>query len=228
MSGKFSSPVFNDNWVLMKLQIKQADAVFKNRSKQLNGYFADHAGDIKKHLLEVERLRQARQNKSTRDVSFQRAWINAKESELWNKPTVWIGSIQLISQSFQDDLLAIAASTQNVDSVTPLVQAGKKTWPDHAVTWTVLGVGVLLLLGLFTRFAALVGAGFLCTVLLTQPFWVPESVLDYAYYQLVEVLALLLLAATSAGQFCGLDFFTNAAWEHFRSRPERDKDELDT
>ena len=62
------------------------------------------------------------------------------------------------------------------------------------------------MLGFLTPVAALVGAGFLLTVMMTQPFWVAGANLDYAPYQIVEFIGLLFLAVVGAGQFAGLDF----------------------
>ena len=69
-----------------------------------------------------------------------------------------------------------------------------------------------MILGLFTRLASLVGALFLLSVMATQPPWVAGANTTYFFYQLVEVAALLLLAATSAGRWAGLDGFFGTMW----------------
>jgi len=76
---------------------------------------------------------------------------------------------------------------------------------DRLVTVVVLGVGVALFLGALTPVAGLVGAGFLLAVLATQPPWVAGAATDNLFYVLVEAMALLVLAATSAGRWAGLD-----------------------
>jgi len=63
----------------------------------------------------------------------------------------------------------------------------------------------LLILGLFTRPAAIAAAGFLLSVILMQPPWVDGAV--PTYYQAVEMFALLVLAVVGAGRYAGLDFF---------------------
>jgi hypothetical protein len=40
----------------------------------------------------------------------------------------------------------------------------------------------------------------------TQPPWVPGAETTYVYYQLVEVLALVVLIAMAAGYYGGLDY----------------------
>ena len=76
---------------------------------------------------------------------------------------------------------------------------------DKVMTNVVLGVGVCLILGLFTRVACLLGAAFLLSVVLTQPFWVSDA--QPTFNQWVELIALLTLATTNVGKWGGLDFF---------------------
>jgi uncharacterized membrane protein YphA (DoxX/SURF4 family) len=72
-------------------------------------------------------------------------------------------------------------------------------------------VGALLILGLFTRLAALAGAGFLFSIVLTQWPGAPGAL--PVYYQAIEMLAMLVLAATAAGRFAGLDFVLHSLFK---------------
>jgi uncharacterized membrane protein YphA (DoxX/SURF4 family) len=78
---------------------------------------------------------------------------------------------------------------------------------DTVMKYVVLAIGVLLLLGLFTRTASLAGAVFLLSVVMTQPFWASES--QPTFNQYVEMFALLTLATTHVGRWGGLDFFVH-------------------
>ncbi|MCA9155434.1 MAG: hypothetical protein KDA38_11635, partial [Planctomycetales bacterium] len=71
-----------------------------------------------------------------------------------------------------------------------------------------LTIGLLLIVGLFTRFVAVAGAVFLGSIVLTQPPWVADAA--PTYYQVNLMLALLVLAAVGAGRFAGLDFLLGA------------------
>jgi uncharacterized membrane protein YphA (DoxX/SURF4 family) len=66
---------------------------------------------------------------------------------------------------------------------------------------TEITVGVLLLLGLFTRPAALVAFGFLASL------WVSEWGTSWIWELLVPVLASLALAVGGAGRTWGIDSF---------------------
>ena len=79
---------------------------------------------------------------------------------------------------------------------------------DKVIPWLILSIGILLLVGLFTRLASLAGAAFLVFVVATQPPWLSQSI--PTYYQWVELLALLVLAALGAGRFAGLDSIIHA------------------
>ncbi len=74
-------------------------------------------------------------------------------------------------------------------------------------------VGALLIVGLFTRLAALAGAGFLFSIILTQWPGAPGAL--PTYYQTIEMLGMLVLAATAAGQFAGLDYVLYSYWSRF-------------
>jgi uncharacterized membrane protein YphA (DoxX/SURF4 family) len=86
---------------------------------------------------------------------------------------------------------------------------------NFAVTFSLTAIGVCLMLGFCTPLAALGGAAFMCFVVMTQPgfpgVYPPDSpIVGHALLvnkDFVEVLALLVVAATGAGRWAGLDFF---------------------
>jgi len=84
---------------------------------------------------------------------------------------------------------------------------------NNVIPYFDLIIGILLVLGLFTRPTSVVAALFLLSVVVSQWPWAYE--VQPTIYQFNLMLALLVLAATRAGRFCGLDFFVNAAWVKF-------------
>ena len=88
---------------------------------------------------------------------------------------------------------------------------------DFAVTFWLTAIGLCLMLGLCTPLAALGGACFMCFVVLTQPAFptiYPHDppVVGHALLvnkDFVEMVALLVVAATRAGRWGGLDVFVN-------------------
>jgi len=85
-------------------------------------------------------------------------------------------------------------------------------WSDHIVKYGLAAVGVMLLVGLATRLACVAGAAFLLMFFLAMPplpGW-PESPRVEGHYlfinkNVIEMLALLVLATTRSGRWSGLD-----------------------
>src|SRR5208282_5600685 len=83
------------------------------------------------------------------------------------------------------------------------------------LTWTLAAIGLCLMLGLFTRPAAFLGAGFLLFVVMSQPSYNGVYPLDppqlghalLVNKDFVEMIALLLIASTCLGRWTGLDYF---------------------
>ena len=194
-------------------QEKQADQVLTTYERRLDQFLRDQRDELQQHRLEVRRLEQARQNPSA-NVESNRDWIHSRDLKLQREATPWIAAVSALQESFQDDMTALGKDEASQTQVPRLPSLTGKTWVDHAVTWLTLGVGICLLLGFMTRIAAIAGAGFLGTVLLTQPFLVNGANLTMFPYQLVELCALLFLAAVAAGRYAGLDF----VWWALRNR----------
>lgn len=91
--------------------------------------------------------------------------------------------------------------------------------------WGLLILGPLLILGLFSRLAAFAGAVMLLSFYLVIPPWpgvppelaLPEHAL-FVNKNLIEVLALLGLAAVPSGTWFGLDGVFGRCWKSFRNR----------
>jgi uncharacterized membrane protein YphA (DoxX/SURF4 family) len=90
-------------------------------------------------------------------------------------------------------------------------------WVDQKVKWGLLIVGGLLLLGLFTRTACVLGAVLLLSFYLAMPPfpWLPEAAASEGHFMfvnknLIEILALLALATTQPGRRFGLDVWVGA------------------
>ncbi len=122
----------------------------------------------------------------------------------------WKAEIDALWDSFESQINGLAVDKQT--ALKPLKvhrpfqqEQSRLQWVNRIVPWFDLTVGICLVIGLFTRSAALLGAGFLASVILSQPPWVPGAA--STQYQIVELAAMLLLAVSVAGQIAGLDFF---------------------
>lgn len=185
-------------------QKKEAEKVSTLFEERLNQFHSDNAADIREYLLECDRLEDAKTDK-IKNVDFLRTWIASKEIELRGTAKPWLDSIGLMGQQLESNLNAIATKEQRAKGPCEIADRSAM-WVDMVVKYVIIGVGVLLILGLFTRLASVVGMLFLMSVISTQPPWVAGSDTTYVYYQLVEISAFLVLIAFAAGRFAGLDY----------------------
>ena len=199
-------------------QQAKAATAFHFRRQQLADYLADEADAIAEWEHELWRLEGLEQDGGGVSLPFLGARIDEKRAETKAASAGWIAQVREIEYGYKSDLRGLLTTEQEQDaSVSEEVDAAlidpnevKLERMDVAVTCVVIGVGVLLMLGLFTRLASIVGIVFLLSVMVTQPPWIPAAVTTVFYYQLIEIAALLVLFASAAGQWAGLDYFFRA------------------
>ena len=118
----------------------------------------------------------------------------------------WRGELSGLEGEYENSLSDLLTDEQRgIQPLPPMPTAIASV--DMVMTYVILAIGVLLLLGLFSRTACLAGAAFLLSVVMTQPFWVSDA--QPTFNQLVEMFALLALATTHVGRWGGLDFFVH-------------------
>ncbi len=193
-----------DHYGFDETQRKKAEDVAKLFDKRLTRYLSDYQAEIDEYLLECDRLKQAKEDK-IKDVDFLRTWIASKEIELRGKSKPWLDDIALMSEQLSSKLNSIATGEQREEGPCEISDRSAM-WVDTVVKYVVIGIGVLLILGLFTRLASVAGMLFLLSVMSTQPPWVVGSDTRYVYYQMVEISAFLVLIAFAAGRYAGLDY----------------------
>jgi uncharacterized membrane protein YphA (DoxX/SURF4 family) len=178
------------------------EAIIKRRQAQLAHWVTANADELDAYPHERDRLAKALAEPSSDDIPFQKGRVSAKQAEIEAKVRGWLGQVNKIESDLRDDLAGVLNDQQRKRiprDTTPLEKV------DTAMTYGILGIGACLLVGLFTRLAAVCGALFLLSVVMTQPFWVAGA--TPTYNQWVELVALLVLATTHVGKWGGLDFF---------------------
>jgi uncharacterized membrane protein YphA (DoxX/SURF4 family) len=118
------------------------------------------------------------------------------------------------------------------------VAAAKPEWTriskvDNSVRWGLAIIGGLLIVGLFTRVAAVAGAAFLLSFYLAMPAfpWLPEPAMSEGHYlfvnkNIIEMLALLTIAVSHPGRRYGFDIWIRMIWRAIRgqkAKPEGDR-----
>lgn len=207
-----------------------ATETFEARKRQLKDYLAGEFDAIADYQHELWRVEQQRQDPKTGELPFHDERIAQLEAESRSTARPWIAQVASFQDGFRKELqsLLITGGGSNAierEAISRSFEdpaAGKLRTVNMVITALTLGVGICLLLGLFTRLASIAGIGFLLSVMASQPPWVAGAETDFFFYQLVECAALLVLFATAAGRWLGLDYFPYAIWDWVLGRGDND------
>lgn len=205
-----------------KKQTDQAKAAFEDFKKRYEYHLGSYKEEFDEYLLQVERrnknsgdqVRQGLESLTAHD-----ARITGDRMQLWAK------LVPPIDQMFKD----YEARLNNIASLEvrqsrgrlEIGKVGRFPFDSEFMDWFMryfdFTVGLLLILGLLTRPAALAAAGFLGTVCLAQ---FPGSYGAVPiYYQMVEMLALFALAAVGGKRLIGLDYVVTGLWSLCCKKP---------
>lgn len=186
----------------------RVEEITEQHVRRLQGYLNPLAPELNKYYDDWERFDDAA-IAADRDVDFQWERRGKLEKETRAKAQPWLATVDKMRQQFQDDLLSRAVSDDAWAAYGPIYMPDPTdSLVDKVMPWVIFLTGIFLLVGLFTPIASLVGAGFLASVVATQPYWAPGA--GETYYQWVELLGLLVVGFMGAGRIAGLDIFV--AW----------------
>lgn len=196
---------------LTEAQKQAADTALEHRLEELAEYVGDEEAAIVEYRHDLWRLSKWRESPEAGDVPFMKQRITTKNGETNSKLAGWKQQIHAFEDELQKDLVAILSPEQQAQPTT--LAAATDSMADtnqhnldfinRTATIVVIGVGLLLIFGFLTRIAAIVGALFLFGVVASQPFWIAGTA--PTMNQFVEMMALLVLAATGAGRWAGMD-----------------------
>jgi uncharacterized membrane protein YphA (DoxX/SURF4 family) len=203
-------------------QDQKIDQTIDNYLQRLADYLATQTSAIAEYRHELWRLDNWRKSPESGDVPFVDERIAAKSLETTGTPMPWLNQVKQLRVGLRSDLQAILTDEQRGQALTTAAVEDALSDPRQdrlhlinvVVTCLTIGVGVCLLLGLFTRLASIVGALFLLGVILSQPPWLPDTIPTMP--NVIEFAGLLVLAGTGAGRWFGLDFFTYALFNRRR------------
>jgi len=196
---------------------KSAQQVYDDSVKKLNAYLKRHCDGIAAYFESLDRFENDPARHQAAPFQKKRRWD--RMMELRREADRWIKDIETQEKVLKNGLYGLLDESQRARGLVPASWNPLK-WDrieqiNFAVTYSLTAMGICLMLGFFTPLAALGGAGFMCFVVLTQPafptIYPPDpAVVGHALLvnkDFVEMLALLVVAATAAGRWGGLDFF---------------------
>jgi len=198
-------------------QKKKADEILKDAERRLKDYLDESEPDIRLYRQLVARAQRMQQAPGTESIPNQQAraaaaagnplgekGISGHASPLATTPAAWQSGARAIEQLYHDRLDTLVTADQRKLG-SPPAESSRLQRVDAAVAWLLMAVGACLVLGLFTRLAAVGGCCFLLSVICTQPPWLPGAIITYN--QTVELVALVMLITTPVGRWGGLDYF---------------------
>lgn len=215
--------------------------ILKRRQGQLNDYlyFPAHSDEILKSIEDENRLAGfirdgENRGQSGQDVESLRDQIETIRGDIRSVRGKHAVEIQGIWNGLEEEMntygLQLSSPLETGSTLNRQVALRKPFevkpttqlyWINTIVPYFDITIGALLLLGLFSRVASLAAAGFLLGIIATQPLWVqghdPKII-----WNMVEFGALLVMAATVAGRFGGLDYFLYRMFGKAEPAPETD------
>ena len=191
---------------------------------KLAAVLAGYESDIKTYRHALERNQEladapgANQipNRQARLVKREVAPTGEPAASIDSTPAQWRADVESLQAALEKGVAGLANDDQ-LRAGPPPEETTKLKEMATRLMWVLLVGGALLVVGLFTRTAALVLAIFLASVIASQPPWVAGTVETYS--QGIEFVALLVLGTSHVGRWGGLDFFVH----HVLLRPFRSK-----
>lgn len=195
------------------------------------------SGEIKRRMTMAERVAEYRSKvEEIHNTINSKLWefgkdvegtaLGTKKKEVARLRSGLLADLEKQTNTFKEDLQRILnASQKEEDPVSEVKPTSLIDIADLITPWLLCAVGVGLLVGLFTRFWAILGAFFLLMTYLAIPSfpWQPIPVLpppqgmegSYLFINknLIEMLALWVLAATPSGRWFGLDALLDWFWQ---------------
>lgn len=210
---------YGDNGGLTDQDSKLARAleILDNHKQMLEEFLDENRAELKKHFGTIERLQGFDRDGEQRELVAQhveslRYQVDSIRAERRSNFNKWCAEVEEIWDSLELEIHSLASGSPKQKQPLLLHRPFDQpySWEktiDRIIPWFDTTVGILLILGLFTRFASLLAGSFLVSVIATQPPWIPGVAPTYLYF--VELAGLCVLFSMAAGRFGGLDFFLN-------------------
>lgn len=181
----------------------------------LDGVYEEAREDVFKYVNSVDRVKKMHSEAMWNEVASLRGQKEKVEAERSKSVQSTLMSVDAIWNQFERRLNGIATPTQRQAAGTySFARPGELPLNTRIVDQILplfdMSIGIMLMLGLLTRLAAGLAAAFLLSVVLSQMPGFPGT--QPTYFQAVECLSLVVLMATGAGRFAGLDFIPWAWW----------------
>ncbi len=191
-------------------QRDKAEKFFERSAESLKRFFRDNNEAINNYFNGLDRRARNTADAARSSVESLVGQSNQTAADLRRERDRWLMQVEQMWATLEGDLNHVASFQQKAQqggSEYRIPRPGDRwmdvDFVDRFIPVFDVTVGALLMFGLFTRFTAIVASLFLGSVMLTQWPWSAGAIpIDP---QLVEMLALLVVASVGAGRWAGLD-----------------------
>ncbi|MGE0756929.1 MAG: hypothetical protein AB7O38_07910 [Pirellulaceae bacterium] len=201
-------------------QRQRAKQIREGYEDQYKEYLAAKADDIREYRGNLKRRDEYARDQQRLEVASLRAQNDRIEEEIRGKKPGLVGPIDNMWRGLSRDLNAIATSEQRAAGTVMLPKPARRALDsdtiDAIIPWFDAVLGVLLVMGLLTGPAAIIGALFLFSVAISQWPVTPGAIATWP--QVIEGVALLVVAAAGAGRYAGFDSVVDALRNRSGSR----------
>jgi hypothetical protein len=190
-------------------QQKNAQKTFETRVGQLNWFLDNHASEVEEYQNGLVRRSKNLTDSARTEVTSLKGQLARMDGDMASLRRDLVPPIDQLWLGYERDINAIATDEQRRGGPQSIPKPGRRFLDSESIDGIIryfdVTIGVLLILGLFTRPTAIVGACFLASVIASQ--WPGSSGAVPVWPQFIEMLGLVVLAAFGAGQVAGLDRF---------------------
>ncbi|MEM9944416.1 MAG: hypothetical protein AAF939_22880, partial [Planctomycetota bacterium] len=199
---------YENDILKLRNQRERLEEIFKEHKAQLNDWIDLNRVELIAHFSTSDRLEGFDRDGENKEVAA--IYVDSLRDQVQTiakdrnaKLRGWTAEVTGIWDSLESQVNDLAVDDQigDRDSYTMFRHFDQDNsfvkMIDRIIPWFDTIIGVLLILGLFTRLASLAAAIFLISVIMTQPPWIPGTAPTYFYA--IELMALLVIFATCAG-----------------------------
>ncbi len=181
------------------------------------------SGEVKRRMSMAERIDEYRTKLAQIDDARRKMWVMGKDvegarltaakSEVASLRAGLLRDLDEQTQEMKKSLDSILTPKQKALDPIPAPEGNKLVgWGDFLTRWGLVVIGGCLMIGFLTRLSAWLGVGFLLMTILAVPSvpWLPAPPISEGAYlfvnkNVVELLALCVLATTFTGRWFGVD-----------------------
>jgi len=201
-------------------QKKEAGKLLQYYEGKLDSYLNTHGNDLAafRHDLYLQQPEQQRKRFLPEPV------VNENQDQRRAKALEVRQWVADTGDQFRTELVRLATEPQQKSYGELEVPRTSLEKFDQFLIYTHMAIGFCLLVGLLTRLASFGAAAFLLTVVASQPPWVEGSLSwvsgpQAVMYQMILMLACVVLMTSGAGRWAGLDYFF-CNWRQMGSQKE--------